>query len=330
MKKVILETEVEVLAEAVQETIEEASTVKPFIEANTVPLTLSEIKAKHVIPVFIKDNEPVISHSDFIEVMQEVVGHAYKGEKILQPSIRMSHPIMGRIPDAKHKTAKDLLESEKTIYYERMAFAMEIASITSNINGQQLSLTIGGIKAYNLDNMYARKGSDEHFKLFVGFENKVCTNMCIWSDGFISDLKVKSMKQLMDGIYQLIDSYSADQHIKELKQLPEYSLTEQQFASLIGRARLYPHLPNLLKRDVPELLFNDTQLGTLVKDYYKDNSFSRDSDGSINLWNLYNLFTGVNKNSYIDSFLDRSQNAYSFTQQIMHGLQGSSDNWFLH
>jgi hypothetical protein len=330
MKKVTLETAVEVLPELLQETVNEVSSDKPFIEANTLPLTLEEVKSHHVIPVFIKDNEPVISHSDFIEVMQEVVGHAYKGEKILQPSIRMSHPIKGRIPEAKHKTAKDLLESEKTIYYERMAFVMEIPSIVDNINGQQLSLTIGGIKAYNLDNMYARKGSDEHFKLFIGFENKVCTNLCIWSDGFVRDLKVKSMKQLMDGIYQMIDSYSADRHIQELKQLPEYSLTEQQFAMLIGRARLYPHLPNLLKKDVPELLFNDTQLGTLVKDYYKDDSFCRNGDGSINLWNLYNLFTGVNKNSYIDSFLDRSQNAYQFTQQIMKGLQGSSDNWFLH
>lgn len=261
--------------------------------------------------------------------MHEVAGHAYKGEKILQPSIRMSHPIMGRIPEAKHKTAKDLLESEKTIYYERMAFAIEIPSIVHSIAGQQLSLTIGGIKAYNLDNMYARKGSDEHFKLFIGFENKVCTNLCIWSDGLVRDLKVKSLQQLMDGIYQMINSYNADNHIQDLRLLPEHSLTEQQFAILIGRARLYAHLPNTLRKNIPELLFTDTQLGALVKDYYKDDSFCRNEDGSINLWNLYNLFTGINKSSYIDSFLDRSQNAYMFTRQIMQGLQGSSDNWFL-
>jgi len=330
MKKVTSETTVELSSDALEASGNRASADKLFITANTLPLTLEEIKSKHVIPVFIKDNEPVISHSDFIEVTQEVVGHAYKGEQMLQPSIRMSHPIMGRIPEAKHKMAKDLSEAEKTIYYERMAFAIEVPSIVRCINGQELSLTIGGIKAYNLDNMYARKGSDEHFKLFIGFENKVCTNLCIWSDGFVKDLKVKSIKQLMDGIYQMIDNYNIDKHIDDMSQLPDYYLTEQQFAILIGRARLYPHLPNTLKKDIPELLFNDTQLGTLVKDYYKDDSFCRNDDGSINLWNLYNLFTGVNKNSYIDYFLDRSHNAYQFIQQIMRGLQGSSDNWFIH
>ncbi|MCO5950853.1 DUF3871 family protein [Mucilaginibacter flavidus] len=329
MKKELKDSSVMVLSEPIKTMEHRALTEKTFIEANTLPVTLDEIKMHHVIPVFIKDNEPVISHSDFIEVMQEVAGHAYKGETILQPAIRMSHPIKGRIPEAKHKTAKDLLESEKTIYYERMAFAIEIPTIYDEISGQQLSLTIGGIKAYNLDNMYARKGSDEHFKLFIGFENKVCTNLCIWSDGFVRDLKVKSIKQLMDGIYQMISLYNAERHIQELKQLPGHSLTEQQFALLIGRARLYPNLPNHLKKDIPELLFNDTQLGTLVRDYYKDDSFSRNDDGSVNLWNLYNLFTGVNKSSYIDSFLDKSHNASLFTRQLLNGLQGSSDNWFL-
>jgi hypothetical protein len=309
--------------------VENESTGKPFIEANTIPLTFNEIKEKHVIPVFIKDNEPVVSHSDFIEVMQEVVQHAFKGELMLQPSIRLSHPIKGRIPEAKYKSAKDLLESEKTIYYERMAFVIELPGITDVISGQQLTLTVGGVKAYNLDNMYAKKGTDEHFKIFIGFQNKVCTNMCVWSDGYVSDLKVKSNKQLMDGIYQMVSNYNAVQHIQQLEKLPNYLLSEHQFAVLLGRARLYPFLPNNLKRTIPELLFNDTQLGGIVKEYYKDTNFSKNDDGSINLWNLYNLFTGVNKSSYIDSFLDRSANAYQFTRQLKDGLDGGTANWFL-
>ncbi|WP_343671721.1 DUF3871 family protein [Chitinophaga sp.] len=36
----------------------------------------------------------------------------------------------------------------------------------------------------------------------------------------------------------------------------------------------------------------------------KDDSFCREVDGSINLWTLYNLFTGANKSSYIDTFLE--------------------------
>lgn len=32
-----------------------------FIESNTIPLRLEEIRDKHIIPVFLKDNEPAIS-----------------------------------------------------------------------------------------------------------------------------------------------------------------------------------------------------------------------------------------------------------------------------
>ncbi|WP_367916034.1 DUF3871 family protein, partial [Leadbetterella sp. DM7] len=163
---------------------EQSSTELPFIVANTSPMSLFELEHEHIIPVFVKDNEPVISHQDFINCVQEVSGQVFPHETILRPSIRVSHPIKGRIPEAKDKPAKELLEHEKTIYYERMAFVLEIPSISSTINGNKLNLTIGGIKAYNLDNLYNRKGSDEHFKVFIGFQNKVCCNMCIWSDGY--------------------------------------------------------------------------------------------------------------------------------------------------
>ena len=42
-------------------------------------------------------------------------------------------------------------------------------------------------------------------------------------------------------------------------------------------------------------------------------NFSR-TDGEINLWRLYNLFTGANKSSYIDRLLDRGVNASSLLQ----------------
>jgi hypothetical protein len=61
------------------------------------------------------------------------------------------------VPEAKDKAAKDLLEHEKTLYYERMAFIIEIPSIADDIDGNRLSLTIGGVKAYNLDNLCKSK-----------------------------------------------------------------------------------------------------------------------------------------------------------------------------
>jgi hypothetical protein len=311
------------------EPIAVSSTEKPFIEANTDGFTPDEIRDRHIIPVFVKDNETVISHSEFIDTTMEIVSEVYEGETILKPTVRLSHPIKGRIPEAKHKSAIELLERERTLYYERMAFIIEVPTVFGYVDGNPLSLTVGGVKAYNLDNLYNKKGVDEHFKVFIGFQNKVCTNLCVWSDGYIGDLKVNNSGQLKGAIRTLIEGYNQNLQLFVLSKLAEYSITEKQFAHLIGRCRMYAHLPGEMKNAVNPLLLGDTQINTVVKDYYQDNSLCRGDDGNINLWKLYNLFTGANKSSYIDTFLDRSVNAYRFIEQLRFALENKTTSWYL-
>src|SRR5664280_2187987 len=110
---------------------EEISTAKPFIQANTIGVSLEEIKNEHIIPVYINDNEVLISHNDFIEATMQIASEVFPEEMILKPNIRVSHPIKGRIPEAKNKPANELLDHEKTLYYERMMFCMEIPSISA-------------------------------------------------------------------------------------------------------------------------------------------------------------------------------------------------------
>ena len=308
---------------------EEQAAEKHFITANTIAGNLYEMKAHHLIPVFSKDNEPTISHTDFIETVQEITSDLYRGERILKPVVRLSHPIKGRVPEAKNKAANELFEWEKTIYYERMAFAIEIPSIQAEVDGNILSLTVGGVKSYSLDNLYSKAQSDQHFKIFVGFKNKVCCNMCVWTDGFMGDVKVKSVNQLAAIVNTLLQSYNSSYHLYHLEKLTKYSITEQQFAQLIGRCRMYPHLPNSIKEDIPTLLFGDQMMANVVKDYYKDQSFCRDVNGNINLWRLFNLFTNANKSSYIDQFLERSVNAYQIMEQIRFGLENRNHSWYL-
>ena len=276
-----------------------------------------------------KDNEVLISHSDFIEATNAITVDLFNGEHILKPQIRISHPIKGRTPDAKDKPANVLQEWEKTVYYERMMFAIEIPSINTIIDGNLLSLTIGGVKAYNTDNLYSRSLSEQHFKVFIGFKNTVCCNMCIWTDGYRADIKVKDLGQLKGAIRFLLESYNRNYHLFNLSKLAEFSITEQQFAQLIGRARMYQHLPVEIRNNIPPILFGDNQMSSVVKDFYKDESFCRDKNGNINLWRLYNLFTGANKSSYIDSFLDRSVNAYQLVEQICFGLENKTNCWYL-
>ena len=305
------------------------SSGKAFIEANTIECSLSEIQNDHIIPVFIKDNEPLISHSDFIECTMQIVEELYSGEMILQPNIRVSHPIKGRVPDAKNKPANELLDGEKTLYYERMAFVIEIPSVFDDVDGNTLTLSIGGVKSFSLDNLYNKKGSDEHFKIFIGFKNTVCTNLCVWTDGFKSDAKISSIGELRAIIQYLIKQYNKEFHMKNLKGLLEHSLSEHQFALLIGKLRMYQHLPKNKQAEIPALYLGDTQIGMVVKDYYKDNSFCRGDSGNINLWRLYNLLTGANKSSYIESYLERSVNAFHFTERIKYALMNQTNCWFL-
>lgn len=300
-----------------------------FIEANTVAATLLEIRQDHIIPVFLKDNEPVISQVDFIELTSEAVHSCFPSERILSPTIRLSHPIKGRVPEAKDKPAIELQEWEKTIYFERMAFMIEVPSICDTIDGQRLSLTIGGIKSYSVDNLYNKSGADQHFKIFIGFKVHVCTNLCVWSDGAVLDLKVKSAKHLQFAIMQLIQGFEAVEGLTSLSRLQGYQLSEKQFAHLIGRCRMYSHLPQNFKADVPELHFNDTQVNAVCRDYYRDKSFCRMEDGQISLWRLYNLFTAANKSSYIDSFVDRAVGATSFVSELAGAMEKGSRNWFL-
>lgn len=305
------------------------STERSFILANTISSTLTEMNRNHIIPVFSRDNEPVISHCDFVETMYDAVNDTFYGESILEPVIRLSHPIKGRVPSARDKAAKDLLEHEKTIYYERSAFVIELPSVRENVSGNELTLTVGGVKAYNLDRLNNRKGVDEHFKIFIGFQNKVCTNMCVWTDGFVADLRVKNLAQLRQGIQQLFYDYDMHQQLNFLHGLDKYHLTESQFAQLIGRLRLYQYLPYRERIKIPAIQLSDTQINVVAHDYFKDESFCKDDTGSINLWRLYNLFTGANKSSYVDTFLDRGVSTSTFIHSIKEALHNSGECWFL-
>ena len=110
-----------------------------FIEANAIEVSLEHLKNDCVVPVFAKDNECTISHYEFINNTKEAVERILDYRSDLKSDIRVSHVIKGRIPTALLKPAKDLLDDEKTIYYERMAFAIEIPEISEIINGNKLN-----------------------------------------------------------------------------------------------------------------------------------------------------------------------------------------------
>ena len=301
----------------------------PFIEANTKDVSLSCLKEECVIPVFAKDNEKTIAHQEFIEIAQESVHSVFKDHLIDLPEIRVSHQIKGRVPGAIHKSVSELLEEDKTQYFERMAFIIRIPSIIENINGNDLSLIVGGVRAYNCENLYSKK-SIEKFKFFIGFQNMVCCNLCVSTDGYLSNIKVMSILELKEQMNTLLKQFDHRPMLQGLQELQSLHLTEHQFAQLLGKSRLYHHLTKKQKAMLPNMDFNDGQLNAIAKDYYDSEGFCRNEEGDINLWNVYNLFTSAGKSSYIDSFLDRNVNALSFTKGLAQTLNGDSNyHWFL-
>ena len=302
----------------------------PFIEANTKEVSLRHLQSDCVVPVFSKDNEVTISHPAFVETVHEAAQQFFRGETIDSPEIRVSHIIKGRIPEAIHKPVNQLLETDKTIYYERMMFCFEIPTIHEDIDGNPLKLTVGGVRAYNHENLYNRK-SAEKFKVFVGFQNMVCCNMCVSTDGYKSEIKVMNTQALFQAVMELFQLYNPEKHTRQMQTLVNSSMTEHQFAQLLGKSRLYQCLPQEDKKRLPQLLMTDTQINLVARAYYQDEAFGVDAQSrEISMWKVYNLLTGANKSSYIDNFLDRALNASQLAEGINKALYGESEyRWFV-
>ena len=313
-------------------TVEEQPPKKrlPFIEANTKEVSVGHLKNGCIIPVFSKDNEITISHHSFIEAVYDAANEVFRGERVDNPDVRVSHIIKGRIPEAMDKPVNQLLETDRTIYYERMMFCIEIPTIYEDIAGNRLNLTVGGVRAYNQENLYSRK-TFEKFKVFIGFKNMVCCNMCVSTDGYKSEIRAMSLGELYRSAIGLFQSYSMDNHIQQMRRLQEYAITEAQFAQFLGKSRMYQYLPNKEKKQLPEMLMTDTQINLVTKAYYNDGNFGRNGDSKeISMWKMYNLLTGANKSSYIDSFLDRSLNAGELSNGICRALKGENEySWFI-
>jgi hypothetical protein len=305
------------------------SSASSFIEANTEQIRLEELRDEHIIPVFSATNEPLISHHEFIETVGNEVQNWFANEKVLRPSIRVSHPVKGRIPEARYKRASELEPWESTLYYERMMFCIEIPSIFESVNGNHLSLVIGGVKAFSKDNLYGKRPSGEqNFQLFIGFKNKVCTNLCISTDGIKLTQAVRSIHDLKITTLRLLHQYDMKRHLQFMDSLGKISINESEVAQLIGKARLLRHLPEELSKDKFQLQFGDNQIGIVARELYTDASFKM-TGKDIDLWKMYNLFTGANKSTYIDQFVDRAVNAQNFMQEVIAHKKGEKQSWFL-
>lgn len=312
----------------VEDTIIRTPSNLHFIEANTLEVDLNHLTNETITPVFAKDNELTINHAAFVETIQEAAQDFFKGEVVDDAAIRVSHIIKGRIPEALHKPANQLLESDKTLYYERCAFSIDVPTIWQDVNGNRLNLSITGVRAYNLQSLYTKK-SPELFKLAIGFKNQVCCNLCLFTDGYKEDLRVSSTGELYKAALELFNQFNIVKQIHLMQQLGNTNMDEHTFCTFLGKSRLYQCLSTARQKQLPRLLLTDTQINLVAKAYINDENFGG-TGGELNMWKFYNLLTGANKSSYIDSFLDRSLNATEIAMGINAALHNDERyKWFI-
>ena len=304
-----------------------------FIESNTQGITLEELSEKSIIPTF-ADNTLTVSHQSFIQSVIEAGSNVF-GE-LTPVEIRVSHPINGRVPSAQFKKTSDLLDSEKTVYYQRMAFVCHVIGLSRIINDQPVHLTIGGVRAYNEDKLYGRQ-TPMKFKIFVGWQVRVCSNLCLSCSGFTGNIECMTTSDIKEKALELFNGFDPikDDELRTLEALGNTSITEEQFCKIVGRLRLYQALPNTTRAELalPTITVGDTAVNAVVRGYVENPNFKKEEGcDTITLWQMLQFFTEAMKSAcYIDKWLDREKESVDFVYGIQKAIEGTSPEyaWFL-
>ena len=301
-----------------------------FIESNTQAITLEELATKNVIPTF-SDNSLTISHQNFIGAVSKIAEQVF-GE-LTPVEIRVSHPIIGRVPSAQHKKASELTDEEKTVFYQRMAWVCHVKNLTREINGQIVHLCIGGVRAYNEDKLYNRQSAMK-FKIFAGWKIRVCSNLCLTCDGNSGTIECLTEADIMQKSLELFTAFNPHKEdtLRLLENLSSTAISEEQFCQIIGRMRLYQFLPLTEQKQLPPLTIGDQAVNAMVKNYISNPNFGKKEGEDFTAWNLMQLANEAVKQSYIDKWLDRNQNCTDFAIGIQKALKGEDTegySWFL-
>lgn len=300
-----------------------------FIESNTQAITLEELTTQNVIPTF-SDNTLTISHQNFgsvYKIAEQVFG------QLTMPELRVSHPIIGRIPSAQHKKASELLPEEKTVFYQRMAWCCHVKGLTRTVNGQIVHLCIGGVRAYNEDKLYNRQSAMK-FKIFVGWQVRVCSNLMLTCDGNSGTIECLTEADIMQKSLELFSSFNPHKEdtLRLLENLQATPLSETQFCNIIGRLRLLQNLPVSEQKLHPSINIGDQAVNAMVKNYVSDPEFGKKEGEQYTCWNLMQNANEAVKSAYIDRWLDRNQNCTDFAIGIQKALNGEGQEgyeWFL-
>ena len=305
--------------------------IPAFIEANTSAISLAELNERCIVPSF-ADLSPTISHANFASIVRQAANNIFANDTFSDIECRVSHQINGRTPDALNIPAKNLKANQITTFYQRFCFCFEILTQTSNINGQDVSLVVGGLRSLHETNLYSKK-SPEKFRIFIGYRVHVCSNMMLTCDGLSEKLECMTEADIFQHAMMLFSRFNKEKTLSELEFLSQTTMTTEQFCQFIGKCRLYAALSDYQRRELnlPQILLGDSLLNAATRGFVTNPNFGVNGTDMISCWQLMQLLNDAARQSYIDVWADRNRNATDISIGIQKALRGEDDSysWFI-
>lgn len=300
-----------------------------FIESNTQAISLYDLSTKCIIPTF-ADGTLTISHQNFINATTQAAERVF-GE-LTPVECRVSHPITGRTPEAQYKKQSELLDSDKTLFYQRIAWVCHVKNINRTINGHTTYLCIAGVRSYHEDKLYNRL-SPSKFHIVVSWQLKICSNLMVQCSGSIGTMDCMTEADIYQKALELFSSFDPEKenNLRLLENLSTTPIPEELFCKIIGRMRLYQFLPPTEQKKIPLLNIGDQAVNAMIKGYVSNPNFGKKEGEDITTWNLLQLMNESVKQAYIDKWLERNQNCTDFAIGIQRAINGEDTeySWYL-
>lgn len=311
----------------------ESEQYHPFIEGNTDSISLSDLKTKCIIPTFGMTNELTLSHQDIAEGIYNAAAEKYGENNLSLMEFRVSHPISGRTPDAIHKKTNELLDHEKTLFYQRIAACLTVKNKSGILCGQDTDFTIGFVRSYHTTNLYGSK-VPEKITLFCGTRVKVCSNMCLTVNGLRDNIECLTAADVLQNTTELLDSYQAhaEQDNEQLEGLGQTRINTSDFCRLIGRLRLFQALSVQEQHELPPMLLGDALCNEATRLFVSSQWGLKEGQDSISCFELLQCFNEACKQSYIHNWMPKNLNCTELCLNVQKVLEGDNENpysWFL-
>ena len=98
-------------------------------------------------------------------------------------------------------------------------------------------------------------------------------------------MEVSNIGELYRNVLDLFNNFNPAKEIHLMQTLSNTSLSESQFAQIIGRCRCYQALPIGYQKSIPKLLITDSQINSVCRDFYHNEAFGM-KDNAISLFDF--------------------------------------------